>query len=132
MADGWEEAARRLTEHVNSVLREVRRSNEFWTGATADEARDNATSIATACDDTARRLVVASVAARDGADQIAAALASVRTRLAEARDGGFDVSDDAMVSILAGPPALLVALSGGDPVVARDMLTMRADELSKR
>ena len=55
---------------------------------------------------------------------------SVLTRVAEARDGGFDVADDGTVSIRAGPPPLLVALSGGDPVVARDMLTMRADELS--
>jgi hypothetical protein len=113
-------------------MREVHRSNEFWAGATADEARETAGSIATACDDVARCLVIASVAARDGADQIAAALTAVRTRLAEARDGGFDVTDDAMVSIRAGPPTLLVALSGGDPVIARDMLTMRADELSKR
>ena len=132
LADGWDDSARRLTAHVDSVMREVHRSNEFWAGATADEARETAGSIATACDDVARCLVIASVAARDGADQIAAALTSVRTRLAEARDGGFDVSDDAMVSIRAGPPALLVALSGGDPVVAGDMLTMRADELSKR
>ena len=88
--------------------------------------------IAAAGDDAARRLVIASVAARDGADQIAAALASLRTRLAEARDGGFDVADDATVSIRAGPPPLLVSLSGGDPVVARDMLTMRADELRER
>ena len=132
LADGWDEAARRLAAHVDSVKREILRSNEFWAGATADEARDNARGVVTAGDDAARRLVIASVAARDGADQMAAALASVRTRLAEARDGGFDVADDAAVSIRAGPPALLVALSGGDPIVARDMLTMRADELSKR
>ena len=36
----------------------------------------------------------------------------------------------ATVSIRAGPPPLLVALSGGDPVVAHDMLTMRAAELT--
>ena len=113
-------------------MREIGRNNEFWAGATADAARDNARRITTACDDAAQRLVIASVAARDGADQIAAALESLRTRLSEARDGGFDVADDATVSIRAGPPALLVALSGGDPGVARDMLAMRADELSKR
>jgi hypothetical protein len=113
-------------------MREVHRSNEFWAGATADAARDNARGIAAACDDTARCLVMASVAARDGADQIAAALTSFRTHLAEARDGGFDVADDATVSIRAGPPALLVALSGGDPAVAREMLTVRANELSNQ
>ena len=130
LADGWDEVARRLKTHVDSVMREIRRSHEFWSGATADAARDNARGIAAAGDDAARRLVIASVAARDGADQIAAALASVKTWVSEARSGGFDVADDGTVAIRAGPPALLVALSGGDPVVARDMLKMRADELS--
>ena len=128
LADGWDEAARRLAAHVDAVMREIRRSHEFWTGATADAARDNARGIAAAGDDAARHLVIASVAARDGADQIAAAQTSVLTRVAEARDGGFDVADDGAVSIRAGPPPLLVALSGGDPVVARDMLTMRAGD----
>jgi hypothetical protein len=130
LADGWDEEARRLKTHVDSVMREIRRSHEFWSGATADAARDNARGIAAAGDDAARRLVIASVAACDGADQIAAALAAVRMRVSEARGGGFDVADDGTVSIRAGPPALLVALSGGDAVVARDMLKMRADELS--
>ena len=73
LADAWDEAARRLAAHVDSAMREIHRSNEFWTGATADAARDNARGIAAAGDDAARRLVLASVAARDGADQIAAA-----------------------------------------------------------
>ena len=85
LADSWDEAARRVTAHVDSVMREVSRSNEFWTGATADAARDNARSIAAAGDDAARHLVIASVAARDGADQIAAAQTSLLTRVAEAR-----------------------------------------------
>ena len=130
LADSWDEAARRVTAHVDSVMREVGRSNEFWTGATADAARDNARGIAAAGDDAARHLVIASVAARDGADQIAAAQTSLLTRVAEARRGGFDVADDGAVSIRAGPPPLLVALSGGDAVVAHDMLTMRADNLT--
>ena len=132
LADSWDEAARRVIAHVDSVMREVGRSNEFWTGATADAARDNARGIAAAGDDAARHLVIASVAARDGADQIAAAQTSLLTRVAEARRGGFDVADDGAVSIRAGPLPLLVALSGGDAVVAHDMLTMRATELSKQ
>ena len=94
LADEWEKAAQRLATHVDIVMREIRRSHEFWTGAAADAARDNALGIAAAGDDAARRLVTASVAARDGADQIAAARAAVQTRVAEARDGGFDVADD--------------------------------------
>ncbi len=130
LADEWEKAAQRLATHVDIVMREIRRSHEFWTGAAADAARDNARGIAAAGDDAARRLVTASVAARDGADQIAAARAAVQTRVAEARDGGFDVADDGTVSIRAGPAPLLVALSGGNAVVARDMLTMRASVLT--
>ena len=108
LADEWDEAARRLAAHVDTVMREIRGSHEFWTGATADAARDNARGIAAAGDDAARRLVIASVAARDGADQIAAARALVLTRVAVASDGGFDVADDGTVSIRAGPPPLLV------------------------
>jgi Alpha/beta hydrolase len=132
LADGWDEAARRVTAHVDAVMREIRRSQEFWTGATADAARDNARDIAAAGDDAARRLVVASVAARDGAAQIAAAQLALRTRTADARQTGFDVADDGAVSIRAGPAALLVALSGGDPAVARDMLSVRAGELTRQ
>ncbi len=130
LADEWDGAARRLTAHVDSVMREIRRNHEFSAGATADAARDDARGIAAAGDDAARRLIIASIAARDGAGQITAALAAVQARVSAARGGGFDVADDGTVSIRAGPPALLVALSGGDPVVARDMLKMRADELS--
>ncbi len=132
LADAWDEAARRLAAHVDSAMREVHRSNEFWTGATADAARDDARGIRAAGDDAARRLVLASVAARDGADQIAAARATVLTLVTEARDDGFDVADDGSVAIRAGPPPLLVALSGGDPVVAHDLLTVRAGTLSRQ
>jgi hypothetical protein len=130
LADEWDEAAHRVTAHVDAVTADIRRSDEFWTGATADSAHADAHRIATGGDDVARRLVVASVAARDGADQIAAARKSVLTRIAEARDGGFDVADDGTVAIRAGPSPLLVALSGGSSAVARDMLTMRAGVLT--
>jgi hypothetical protein len=113
-------------------MREIDHSNDFWTGATADAARDNARGFAAAGDDAARRLVIASVAARDGANQIAAALASLQSGVAEAGADGFDVADDGTVSIRAGPPALLVALSVCDPAVAHDMLTMRAEKLSQQ
>ena len=132
LADGWDEATRRLTAHVDSIMREIHRSHESWGGATADASQDNARGIAAAGDDAARRLVIASVAARDGADQITEALASVQARVAEARDAGFDVADDGTATIRAGPSPLLVALSGGDPAVAHDMLTIRAEKLTEQ
>jgi hypothetical protein len=132
LADAWDEAARRLAAHVDSAMRDIHGSNGFWTGATADAARHDARGISGAGDDAARRLVLASVAARDGADQIASARATVLTRVTEARDDGFDVADDGTVSIRAGPPPLLVALSGGDPVLAHGLLAVRAGTLSEQ
>jgi hypothetical protein len=132
LADAWDDAARRVTAHVDTVMAEIRRSHEFWAGATADAARDNAHGIAAAGDDAARHLVTAAVAARDGADQIAAAQSSVQEKVAETCNAGFDVADDGTVSIRAGPSPLLIALSGGDAAVAHHMLTMRADELTKQ
>jgi hypothetical protein len=132
LADAWDEAARRLVARVDSAMREIHRTNEFWTGTTADAARDDARGITATGDDTARRLVLASVAARDGADQIASARASVLTLVTKAREDGFDVADDGTVSIRTGPPPLLVALSGGDPVVAHDLLTTRASTSSQQ
>lgn len=132
LADTWDDAVRELTAIVDAAMREIHRSNEFWTGTTADAARDSARGITAAGDDTARRLVLAPVAARDGADQIASARTSVMTRVTNAHDDGFYVAGDGTVSIRAGPPPLLVALSGGDPVVARDMLTMRAANLTQQ
>jgi hypothetical protein len=132
LADAWDEAARQLAAHLDTVLREVHDSNDFWTGASADAARDNARGIAGMGDDAARRLVLGSVAARDGADQIAAARSSLQARVSRARDDGFDVADDGTVSIRADPSPLLVALSGGDPGAAHDMLTMRAGRLTEQ
>ena len=132
LADGWSEAARFLVMLVDSAMRDVHRTRDFWTGAAADAARDNARDIATATDDAARCLVTASVAAQDGADQIAAKQASVRTCVADVRDDGFDVADEGTVSIRAGPSPLLVALSGGAPEVAHQMLAMRAEELTRQ
>jgi hypothetical protein len=63
---------------------------------------------------------------------MASARATVLTRVTAARDDGFDVADDGTVSVRAGPPPLLIALSGGDPVVAHDLQTMRAGTLSQQ
>lgn len=132
LADDWDEAARRLTASVDSVMADIRGSRDFWTGAAADTARHNAGNIAAAGDVAARSLVMASVAADDGADQLAVAGTEAQTRVAEARAGGFDVADDGTVSTRDGAPPLLVALSGGDPMVAHDMAAMRAGELTRQ
>ncbi|MFG1931932.1 alpha/beta hydrolase [Mycobacterium sp. NPDC048908] len=130
LADDWDEAARWLTAHLDTVVTDIRGSYDVWTGAAAEASRDQASAIATAADAAARCLVLAAVAARDGADQIESAQTSVRSALADAHASGFDVADDGTVSIRAGPPPLLVALSGGARTVAHDLLTMRADALT--
>jgi hypothetical protein len=130
LADGWDEAARRLTANVDSVMDDIRHSRDFWTGVAADTARHDAENIAAAADAAARSLVMASVAAHDGADQLTAASTEAQQRVAEARTAGFDVADHGTASVRDGPPPLLVALSGGDQVVADDLLAMRADELT--
>ena len=37
LADEWDEAARSLATHVDTVMREISRSYEFWTGVTAGD-----------------------------------------------------------------------------------------------
>jgi hypothetical protein len=129
LADDWDEAARELTAHVHTAL-DI--GHDVGTGTAADASRDSASRIATASDGAARCLVVAAVAARDGADQIEVAQAAVLARVAKARTEGFDIADDGTVSIRVGPSPLLVALSGGAPEVAQDMLSARAVDLTRQ
>jgi hypothetical protein len=125
LADDWDKAADILIARVDTVAHGV----DSWTGEAADAARQRAETIAADGRALARALVTAAVAARDGADQITSAQADVLGRIAAARGEGFAVADDGSVSVGAGPPPLLVALSGGDGGVARDMLALRAVEL---
>ncbi len=131
LADAWDAAARKLGAHVDTVGREVHRSRDFWTGSAADTARERIRSIGADGDAVARTLVTAAVAALDGADEIAAAQTAVLSRVASARADGFGVGDDGSVWPLADPQPLLVALSGGDAKVAREVQTLRAAELTR-
>jgi hypothetical protein len=126
LADAWDNVAEELIARVDTVGHTV----ESWTGKAADAARQRASTITADAVALARSLVTAAVAARDGADQLATARADVLALVASARDEGFAVADDGSVSIRADPVPLLVALSGGDPAVAHDMLALRAVELS--
>jgi hypothetical protein len=127
LADDWAEAARELKARIGSVMADT---GDYWKGAAAEAGQDRAQTVAAQGDAAAGALVTAWVAARDGADQIETVRADVLARVADARGEGFAVADDGSVSVGAAPPPSLVAMSGGDPVVARDMLGMRADELS--
>ena len=132
LADAWDAAARKLAAHVDTVGREVNRSRDFWTGSAADTAHERAGTIVAAGDAVARTLVTAAVAARDGADEIGAAQTAVLALVTGARAEGFGVGDDGSASPLADPQPLLVALSGGDAQVARQLQALRAAELTRQ
>jgi hypothetical protein len=130
-ADSWYAAATDVHAKVDVAVRGVRSSQDFWTGAAADAARQQALELGHASDALARAMVLAAVAARDGADQIAAARADVLARVAAARAEGFVVGDDGSAAA-SNPPPLLIALSGGDAGVAREVLALRGVEVAGR
>lgn len=132
LAEDYDDAARRLSSHVEAAVAESDRSNEYWIGAAADSARGRARRIETDTAAVAGRLVAASVAARDGAVQMAAARDDALTEVLEAQRDGFVVADDGSVSVGADPAPLLVLLAGGQEAVAEDLLERRALELSTR
>ncbi|KUI14837.1 alpha/beta hydrolase [Mycolicibacterium acapulense] len=128
LADGWDRNARSVCVHADALAAEL----SFWTGAAADTARHRAKTIVETADTLSRALVLAAAAARDGAAQIGAARADVMAVVATARAEGFSVDDAGAVAVHDPPSPLLVALSGGAPPVAVEMLTLRAAELTGR
>jgi hypothetical protein len=132
VAEAWDRAALDLQAHVDAVMRGVRGvtgSRDVWTGSAAEAARQRALTMEAGGAAVARSLITAAVAARDRAAEIASAQADVLATLKAARAEGCAVGDDGRVSA-ADPPPLLIALSGGDPAVARELLVLRADVLT--
>lgn len=131
LADGWDEAARRLADRVEDARARAELSRQYWAGAAADAAREDALRIAADAAAVGRSLILASVAARDGADEIGRARAEVIGLVERARRDGFVVADDG--SVTAGEPQqLLVALAGGDAAVAAEMLSTTAAGMATR
>ncbi|KUI37870.1 alpha/beta hydrolase [Mycobacterium sp. IS-1590] len=128
LADVWDRNARFVCAHVDSLAADF----GFWSGAAADTARHRAKGIVATADTLSRALVLAAAAARDGAAQLSAARADVMAVVATARTEGFAVDDAGSVAVHDPPSSLLVALSGGVPSVAVEMLTVRAVELTGR
>jgi hypothetical protein len=131
-AQRWYAAATDAHASVDAAVEGVAGMREFWTGSAADAARRAALEVGHRSGAVARAMVLAAVAARDGADQIASARADVLGLVATARGEGFTVGDDGSVSVRASAAPLLVVLSGGDATAARDMLEVRAEELTRR
>ncbi|OBG15613.1 alpha/beta hydrolase [Mycolicibacterium celeriflavum] len=128
LAAGWDRHARLVSAHADTLAAEF----SFWSGAAADAARIEAKTVVASADAIARALVLGAAAARDGAAQLASARADVMALVSAATADGFAVDDTGSVSVQAGPSELLVALSGGVPAVAAQMLAVRAAELTGR
>lgn len=129
-AASWQAAVTDAHADVEFAVQGVAATREVWTGSAAEVAREQALTIGRTSDALARAMVLAAVAARDAADQIAIARAAVLDLVSAAESEGFAVTDDGTVTVHDTPTSLLVALSGGDARVARDLLTMRAQELT--
>lgn len=132
LAEVYDDAARRLSSHVDAAVTESDRSSEYWAGAAAESAREQARHIEADMAAVASRLVAASVAARDGAGQIAVARDDALAAVLQAQRDGFVVADDGAVSVGRDPAALLVLLAGGRETVAEDLLDQRAAVLSSQ
>lgn len=131
-AERWRAAATDIHARVDIAVRGVESTRDFWTGSAADAARARALATGRESDAVARAMVLAAVAAADGAARVASARADVLARAADAWSAGFVVSDDGSVSVSGAPSPLLVALSGGDDDVARDMLAVEAKDLTRQ
>ncbi|MCV7281029.1 alpha/beta hydrolase [Mycolicibacterium flavescens] len=126
LGEDWERAARLIAANAEALDGGF----AFWHGAAADEARAHAKDIVANTDTLATALVLAAAAARDGAEQITLARAAVLAAVRTACDDGFEVADDGTVTPATSPSPLLVALSGGDPPLAAELLTARARALT--
>ncbi|MGV0790966.1 alpha/beta hydrolase [Mycolicibacterium sp. XJ1819] len=130
-AANWDTAAADIHARLDTAVHGVEATREFWTGSAAEAARRESLVTGRASAALARAVVLAAVAARDGADQIEAARAEVLALVGTAETEGLSVDDDGTVSVRADPEKLLIALSGGDSAVAREMLVVRAGELTR-
>ena len=133
VADEWDAAASRLQAQADTVdgAKTIGTAGVF-TGSAANAARDAIGPTGTGLRRACQALILAAAEARNAADVIGAGRQRVLTVLAEARDDGCPVADDGTVGLPAGPSPLLVLCSGGSDAVAREMLDVRAGELTRR
>jgi hypothetical protein len=129
-AVSWQAAATDIHADVDVAVQGVAATPEVWIGSAAQAARAEALTVGRTSDALARAMVLAAIAAHDAADQIAIARTAVLDLVSAAESEGFVVADDGAVSVHDAPTSLLIALSGGDAGVARELLTLRARELT--
>ena len=131
-AVSWQAVATDIHADLEIAVRGVDGTHKVWIGSAAEAARADVLNVGRASDALSRAMVLAAVAAADAADQITAARDAVLDLVSAAESEGFAVDDDGTVSVRDAPSSLLVALSGGDAGVARDLLAVRAGELTRQ
>lgn len=130
-ADDWDAAAVDLQSHMDSVVRGIDGSRDFWTGSAADAARVHGETISSGGALATRCLIAAAVAARDGAEQMASAQSNLLDCVEAARAEGFTVADDG--SATGGATSrLLVPLTGGNRALSCEVMTQRIVEALDR
>ncbi|WP_227999481.1 alpha/beta hydrolase [Mycolicibacterium sp. P1-5] len=131
LAGEWDDAAGRLQAHTNLVDEAVTGSAGMFTGSAAGAARDAIGATSMELRGVCRALILAAAEARDAAEVITRRRDRVLAMVADARDEGCRVEDDGTVGPPSSPSSLLVACSGGADSVARQMLDVRAGELTR-
>ncbi len=131
-AVNWQAAARDFHADIDTAVQGVAATHNVWIGSAAEAARAEVLTVGRTSDALARAMVLAAAAARDAAEQIGIARAAVLDLVSAAESEGFAVADDGTVSMHDAPTSLLVALSGGDAGVARELLAVRAQELTRQ
>ncbi len=131
-AVSWQAAATDIHADIEIAVQGVAATRKVWIGSAAEAARAEVRNVGLASDALSRAMVLAAVAAGDAANQITIARATVLDLVSAAESEGFVVADEGAVSVHDAPTSLLIALSGGDSAVAHDLLTMRADDLTRQ
>ncbi|MCV7174506.1 alpha/beta hydrolase [Mycolicibacterium sphagni] len=131
LATEWDNAAGRLQVQADTVDDVVNGGTSVFTGSAADVARKNLGSTARGLRRVCRGLILAAAEARDAAVVIGRGRDRVLAALAEARGEGCPIADDGTVGPSPEPSALLVICSGGAEPAARQMLDVRAAELTR-
>jgi Alpha/beta hydrolase len=123
-AEDWDAAATDLQTRVDTVVRTITGSRDFWSGSAAEAARGHGDTIAAGGAVATRCLITAAVAARDGAAQMNSARDDLLALLAAARADGFAVAEDGVVTG-GSVSTVLASLVGGSTQVTTDVLTAR-------
>jgi hypothetical protein len=102
-ADDWDAAADDLRTRIDTAVRAIDGSRDFWSGSAAEAARGHGATISASGAFATRCLITAAVAARDGATQMGSARSD-------------------LLAVLSRSSPVMVALTGGSAHVTAELL----------